>query len=317
MNDRTKGIVIFLLLAFGIAWISWEIPIRLGLSLHSPFFQLAALPGAFAPAIAAIIVRRWITHEGFADAGLRVHLRKWRYYLVGWLLPLVVTAFIVIVAVILGISRPDFTLQRALPTLLPGNAGAMPAIPAYLWAVIPIQLLITALIATPLLWGEEFGWRGYLQLRLLPERPLLAAIATGVIWGMWHLPLNIRGYNFPDQPLLGLLVFPVSTTLISIIFGWLRLRTGSIWASSLAHAATNAVGGSLTTLLFAGGPGGIFVSYLGILSWIPLGALCAWIVLTGQLRQKSTSREDIQTATEIGVLPSPNPALATGKSTVR
>ena len=45
-----------------------------------------------------------------------------------------------------------------------------------------------------------------------------------------------------------------------------------------------AVGGSLTLLLFTGGPNWIFVSYVGILGWVPLGVLCAWIVLTGQLR---------------------------------
>lgn len=290
---NTKGIISFLLLAFGIAWISWEIPIRLGVSPRSPLFQLVALPGGFAPAIAAFIVRRWITREGFADAGLRPNLRKWRYYLVAWLLPLAVTPCIVILGIALGLGQPDFTLKRALAALAPGNADSLPTIPAYLWVVIPVQLLITALVATPILWGEEFGWRGYLQLRLLKQRPLLAAIATGVIWGMWHLPLNIRGYNFPDHPLVGLVVFPVSTTLISIIFGWLRQRTGSIWASSLAHAATNAVGGSLTTLLFMGSPNMIWVGYLGILSWIPLGALSAWIVLTGQLKTESSSREKV------------------------
>ena len=26
------------------------------------------------------------------------------------------------------------------------------------------------------------------------------------------------------------------------------------------------------------------LSYVGILAWIPLGILCAWIVLTGQLK---------------------------------
>jgi membrane protease YdiL (CAAX protease family) len=289
MSNKTKGIISFLLLAFGIAWIAWEIPIRLGMFPHDPLFQLAALPGGFAPAIAAIVVRRWVTREGFADAGLRPNLRRWPYYLVAWLLPLAVTTCVVILAAALGLGQPDFTLKRALAVLAPGNAGPLPTIPSYLWAEIPILFLITALIATPILWGEEFGWRGYLQLRLLSQRPLLAAIATGVIWGMWHYPLNVRGYNFPDHPLLGLAVFPVSTTLISIVFGWLRLRTGSIWASSLAHAATNAVGGSLTMLLFAGGPNLIFVSYLGILSWIPLGILCAWIVLTGQLGPESAS----------------------------
>jgi len=51
--------------------------------LKNPLFQFFALPGTFSPAIAAFIVRKWVTHEGFGDAGLRSNLKtKWRYYLV-------------------------------------------------------------------------------------------------------------------------------------------------------------------------------------------------------------------------------------------
>jgi membrane protease YdiL (CAAX protease family) len=187
-------------------------------------------------------------------------------------------------AVALGIGQPDLSLLRALRALAPEGASVPSSVPPGLLFVVPIQLLVTALLATPILWGEEFGWRGYLQVRLLSQRPLLAAVATGLIWGVWHYPINLRGYNFPGHPVLGLVVFPVSTILLSIIFGWLRLRTGSVWAASLAHAATNAIGGSLITLLFAGGPDSIFVGYLGLLGWVPLGVLCAWIILSGQLR---------------------------------
>jgi membrane protease YdiL (CAAX protease family) len=292
MNDRTKGIVSYLLLAFGMAWALWEVPLRLGLSPRNPLFQLAALPGGFAPAIAAIIVRKWITREGFADAGLRLNLRKWPYYLVAWLLPLPVTAIIIALAVALRVSQPDFSLLRALEALMPQGVSPLPPVPPYLWLVLPFQFMITALVATPILWGEEFGWRGYLQPRLLGHHPLLAAVTTGLIWGVWHYPLNLRGYNYPDQPILGLVVFPVGTVLLSIVFGWLRLRTGSIWSASLAHSATNAIGGSLTMLLFMGGPNWIWVSYLGLLGWIPLGALCAWIVFSGQL-QLGPAKEQI------------------------
>lgn len=93
MNNKTKGIVSYIVLAFGLAWIMWEIAIQLGIGPGHTLFQLAVLPGAFAPAIAAIIVRQWITREGFGDAGLRPNLRsKWPYYLVAWLLPLPVGA---------------------------------------------------------------------------------------------------------------------------------------------------------------------------------------------------------------------------------
>ena len=156
--------------------------------------------------------------------------------------------------------------------------------PSFAFGLLVLQAMVTSLIATPLLWGEEFGWRGYLQIRLLSHRPLLAAVATGIIWGIWHIPLNLRGYNFPERPILGLFAFPVSAVLLSIIFGWLRLKTESVWSASLAHAATNAIGGSLTMLLFVGGASSYLVTYLGLLGWIPLGIVCAWIVLSAQLQ---------------------------------
>ncbi len=282
MVTNRKGIAAFLLISFALAWVLWEIAIVLGPRVRDPLFQLAVLPGTLSPAVAAVVVRKWVTHEGFADVGLRLNLHQWRYYLAGWFLPLIAVFVIVLLAVTLGVSDPDFSLRRAIWQLGPPGTVA-PPLPDGIFALVVIQSIITALAATPILWGEEFGWRGYLQVRLLGDRPLLAAVATGIIWALWHLPINLRGYNFPDQPVLGMLVFTVSAIMLSIIFGWLRVRTGSIWAPSLAHAATNAIGATLTLILFVGAPNWIFVSYVGILVWLPLGILCAWIILTRQL----------------------------------
>jgi CAAX protease family protein len=279
--ENRKGIIAYLLIAFGMAWAWWEIVIRLGISIDHPLFQIAALPGGFAPAVAAFVVRKWITREGFADAGLRLNLRKWPYYIVAWLLPLLVVGCIVILAPLLGL-RPDFSLVSGLQSLALGGGG-LARMPSHPWLLV-CAMPISAIFATPILFGEEFGWRSYLQLRLFPGRPVLSAVVTGAIWAVWHYPLMLRGYSFPDNRLLGLLVFPVSTIFLSIIFGWLRSQTGSIWSSSLAHSATNVVGASLVVLLFGGGASMLFVSYVGMLGWIPLGALSAWIVLTGQLK---------------------------------
>lgn len=243
------------------------------------------MPDAFSPAIAAVIVRKWITREGFDDAGLRLNFRNnKRYYLIAWLLPLLVVGVILLQAVIFRLSTPDFSLERAMNTLGSGQ-NPLQAVPRPLRfpVVAVLQALIVAFIAIPILWGEEFGWRSYLQIRMMEHRSLLAAIITGVIWGIWHYPINLQGYNYPDNRILGLFIFPVFTVLLSIILNWLRIKTGSVWSASLAHAATNAIGGGLTIFLFMGAPNWIFVGYTGILSWIPLGAICAWIILTGQL----------------------------------
>jgi membrane protease YdiL (CAAX protease family) len=158
----------------------------------------------------------------------------------------------------------------------------------------PLSLILSALggtlISAPLFIGEEFGWRGYLQLRLLARRPLLAAVATGLIWGVFHYPVILVGYEGYENAFLGLAIFPVFTILLSIILGWLRLKTDSVWVTCLAHAGANGLGGSLTAYLFLHSGQFSFLSYAGILAWIPLGAICAMLILTGQLRPHPASQ---------------------------
>jgi hypothetical protein len=50
----------------------------------------------------------------------------------------------------------------------------------------------------------------------------------------------------------------------------------------------NAVGANMSFLLFGGGASLLYVLDLGILGWVPLGALSAWIVFTGQLTPAAT-----------------------------
>src|SRR5664280_1609845 len=278
-----KGIIAFLLIAFGLAWANWEIFFRLGFSMDNRrLFMIASFPAAFAPAIAAFIVRKWVTREGFADAGLRLNLRKWRYYIVAWLLPLVGVGCIVVLAPLLGLGKADFSFGRGVSYFM--QAGVPASRLRY-----PLLLiggwLFGVFFAVPINFGEEFGWRSYLQLRLFPDGPVLSAVVTGIIWAVWHYPLTLRGFNYPDHPLIGsLLVFPVTGIFLSIIFRWLNLKTGSIWSSSLAHSATNVIGGGVFILLFGGGNNSLFLSPAGMVAWIPLGALSAWIVFTGQLK---------------------------------
>jgi uncharacterized protein len=285
MNMRTKGILVYLAIAFGGAWGIWAILWIAGVSGTDPTFQWLSLPAAFAPALGGFVVRRWVTQEGFADVGNQLNLRThWRYYLFAWFSPLIVTAVIVMLAMLFGISQPNFSLQRFLHTYAP-SASVPPLPDPIFWMAIPATV-IQALPVALLTWGEEFGWRGYLQIRLFANHPLRAAIATGLIWGIWHAPIILLGFQRYDNPWLGVLIFPVFTLWSSIILGWLRLKTGSLWSACLAHGATNAIGGSLTTLLFLGGPNWIFVNYGGILAWIPFGVMCGWIILGDRLNLK-------------------------------
>lgn len=275
-----RPVLWFLAISFLPAWISWEFAIASGLSVTGWQMQLFLVPGACCPALATFVVRKWITREGFDDLKLRLGANRWFFYLLAWLLPLLVVGLMSAEGVALGLGAPDFTLAQAIAAQSVGrDLSAMEGIGLL---IVP-QVLLTALVATPILFGEEFGWRGFLQRRLYPNAPIISAVVTGVIWGVWHYPLIFRGYNYPDNPVLGAAVFTVITVLFSYIFGWFYRRGASIWCNSLAHAATNTVG-SLALLWLAGMGGPILISYGGLLALAPLTLVAIVFALIDRYR---------------------------------
>ncbi|MGW2255941.1 CPBP family intramembrane glutamic endopeptidase [Kitasatospora sp. NPDC001660] len=237
MNPRNKGVAVFLALTFGVGW-AWLLLARLvlRLSLVNP---LAQLPFAILPAVAAVVVRRWVTREGFRDAGLALRLRRaWPYYLAAWIGPLLLAGATVGLAALLG-HHPDFGQLTGMAPGLPG------------WSI-PLLLTVAAAVLTPLYWGEEFGWTSYLRLRLLPGRPLLSVLVTGLIWAAWHYPLALLGYLHFAHMATGLAVWTASILCQECLLAWLRTHSGSIWPAALAHAGNNMVLTLLVNLLLSG-----------------------------------------------------------------
>ena len=270
MTPKKHGVLAFLLLSFGLAW-GWILVayVLLDLSMVNP---LAQLPMAFAPAIAAVVVRKWVTREGFHDAGLRLRVpAAGRYYLVAWFGPVPVVAATVGLAIGLGLYRPEFSaLGEVIPGLpLPGVAGL---------AVV----LLMPLVLAPVFWGEEFGWRSYLQQRL-HNHPLRAVLITGVVWAAWHYPAAFTDYGGYANPYFGMVSWTASIIPLAVILGWLFLRSGSVWVTCLAHAGNNLIIGSLESALLVE-DGGLEPATVQLLGTVPLAAVAAWIVLTGRLR---------------------------------
>lgn len=91
--------------------------------------------------------------------------------------------------------------------------------------------------------GEELGWRGLLTPRLVEILGVpRASFVVGLIWSAWHYPLMfvlLPRYR-PEPPLwYATLCFTVTVTGISLVYTWLRLRSGSVWPAVVLHAASN------------------------------------------------------------------------------
>jgi membrane protease YdiL (CAAX protease family) len=68
------------------------------------------------------------------------------------------------------------------------------------------------------------------------------ALITGLIWGLWHVPLILFGdYNAGTPWWYALLCFTVLVVGMNFAFTWLRLASGSIWPTVVMHASHNLI----------------------------------------------------------------------------
>ena len=90
--------------------------------------------------------------------------------------------------------------------------------------------------------GEEIGWRGYMLTRLIDAGVPKPVLLSGVIWGLWHVPLILGGvYLAGPPPVVSAALWLVTATAFSFVFARLRLATGSVWPAITLHAAWNSV----------------------------------------------------------------------------
>jgi len=106
-----------------------------------------------------------------------------------------------------------------------------------------LSMMLATIISIPQALGEELAWRGYLQNIFTKRFGLIKGlILLGIIWGLFHLPVNLAGYNHPKSPILGGFIYMVITSIsLGIVFGWIRIRTGSVWPVAIAHGSYNII----------------------------------------------------------------------------
>jgi membrane protease YdiL (CAAX protease family) len=117
--------------------------------------------------------------------------------------------------------------------------------------------LLQGLIAGPTVnavaaFGEEAGWRGLLLRELEALGLWKASVVIGVVWGFWHAPLIVQGWNYPEHPWAGVFMMTGMTVLLSPWLIYLTLRSGSVIAAAIFHGTLNATAG-LAILLVKGG----------------------------------------------------------------
>lgn len=200
------------------------------------------LPGVFAVAYLLI------TGEGLRFIDWR--MGRFRYWLLAAILPAVTAVIGVQIITALGWgTSPHFHLEQGQVSVLKGGfvLGKGTQSPWFFALNLMLTACVFALINGVVAAGEEIGWRGFWQKKLINRFGLLPGVALlGLIWAHWHTPIILMGYNYPETPVLGaLLLWPISGILVSMFLAWLTVSSNSVWPAALAHGSLNAFHGSV------------------------------------------------------------------------
>lgn len=289
-----RAVVIFVTLAIALAW-AVALPLYFTGGLANPWFALVAVAMMATPTVAALIVVRFVDRPASIPRELGLWPLRPMRRLVGYFaLAIVVPVFIILVALpigsLIGVYQADFTGFSAFREVIAAQEEQLGVeIPIPIETLVALQfvnVLIGGVINMIPAAGEEIGWRGYLLPKLLPLGPVPAVLISGVIWGIWHAPLLLLGYNYPGAPgWLAVLSMCGMCIVVGAIFGWLRLRSNSVWPAALAHGTFNAAAG--LSFVFAASteaPDTTQATILGWTGWIVPLVIVAVLVARGALR---------------------------------
>jgi membrane protease YdiL (CAAX protease family) len=198
------------------------------------------------------LLTRLITKEGWRHLFLAPKLgRGWRYWLLAWL---GIPVLIAIGGAVFYLFFPDFFDSElghvAVGVLNQGIALENLAVPlsTILLRQIAVGIFQAPIFNLPTSLASEFGWRAYLQPKLMELGPRKALLITGASWGLFLAPLVSLGYTYGyfdidywGAPLSGMLMIILAATYLGVVLGWLTYRGGSVWPAVIGYGMVTGV----------------------------------------------------------------------------
>lgn len=289
------AVALFVVLALGGAWAVASPLWTSGQGLGHPLTGLLLPAMMFVPAAAAVLVLLVLGRH--RPAPVLTFLGVWPLRparrVVGWTLSAAAAGILFVAATVALAGATGW-----LPLDLAGLSGfraflrasGADAVPIPAQTLLAIQLgavIVNTPFVALLTVGEELGWRGFLVPALRPRGRWVALLVSGAVWGLWHAPIVLLGYDFGRTDWIGVVEMVVACTLLGVLLGWLRLRTGSVWSAVFAHAGINAAAGIGVYLSAAGTSiSTLLRNPLGVPGWILLALVIGVLVSTGRIRRE-------------------------------
>jgi membrane protease YdiL (CAAX protease family) len=269
--------LLFLLIAFGGSWTLVFTYFGLIGTEYSWRFAVMGALYMFAPGLAACVVQMTYGERIAEPLGVSFQMNRW--FFVGWLTP----PFLALAAVGVSLAMPgvDFTLNPAQSNILDfikqnfpieqqvqlRNSLVETPLPPFLLALVG-GMLAGATINAVAGFGEELGWRGFLQREWASLGFWKSSWLVGLIWGLWHIPYLLHGHNYPGHSYSGIPVMTVWTVLFAPLIAYVRLRAKSVIAAAVMHGTLN--GTALAPAMVLRGGESLVVGVMGFAGIIVL-----------------------------------------------
>ncbi len=208
--------------------------------------QLQQVGGVgLALAVLIVVLVLGLRFAGGRQAFLRTGLRLGspRYWLIGGVAVIAFYALQTLLNYLFGLGHSS----NAMATLAQ-TSGISPQ-------VVMISAAVNSVILGPIIglayaFGEEYGWRGYLQSELVKLGRIRGVLLLGVIWGIWHTPVIAMGYNYPGQPILGPILMTAYTVGLAFPLAYAVFKSGSVWVAAYLHGLNNQVFGFFVVAVY-------------------------------------------------------------------
>lgn len=250
----------FLFFTFLINWGMIGIYTLAGGTWDKWYATVVAVGYMFIPMAVVFVIERRSGNTAIKK-GLGISFRVNKWFVVGWLLPPVI-AFLTLGINLLFPSvsySPDmegmierlgeqFSSEKL--ELARAQIESMPFHPVWLGLI--QGLIAGATINAIAGFGEELGWRGFMVKELSGLSFWRASLIIGFIWGIWHAPIIALGHNYPQHPYWGILMMTIWCILLTPLFLYVRIKSGSVIAAAIMHGTINATFG-LAVMVIVGG----------------------------------------------------------------
>ncbi len=260
MQVNWKKIITFLLITFVVSY-SWiYIAYALKLDNEKISYLIVLITYMFIPAISAIITQ--YIYKGKIIAPLQINFKVSYWWLLAWFSPLIIALLAYCVALFIpGIkysaemagmfeAYKNYLPQDKIPEMhkVIANSSSLNIL-----LMMSVGGLFAGLTANAVAaFGEELGWRGFLMSNLAPLGFWKSSLLIGVIWGLWHTPLILHGYNYPQHPKIGVFMMIAFCMFYTPLICYLRLKSKSVIAAAIMHGTINGTYQLSIAFLFGG-----------------------------------------------------------------